>query len=403
MTPNLKSRLATITLLAVSLLANACATTPEAHVRGAGGSTLAQAQAERYDGPKARIAVVKFIDKTGRAGDSLGEGMADMLTTSLFNTNRYILLDRQDLGAVINEQDFAASGRVSDQTAARIGQLEGAELLVFGAVTGFEEDSLGAGGILLGAITLGASVAINVANPRDDTPIGAFTYTESYIALDMKVVDATTGRIVATNTVEGRTKNWGGGVIGGVGGGWSRAPVALGGWTGTGMELAVRDCIDAAVNNIVSNTPWEYYRHVDSVDSTPVGLVAVPAPVNLPNADARGVKGPVAFVVEGQEGYVELLRSLNAQEAAAPVFDWRTTTLIAVFAGEKPVKGHRIGVERAVHRVNELEVTIRQAPPAPLKEPAKGEAAAPAEGPDWPFEIVKIDKPGKPVRFIWAD
>lgn len=393
---------------AVLLLASACATTPEAHVRGGGAPSIAQAMAQRYDGPKARIAVVKFMDKTGKTGASLGEGMADMLTTALFNTNRYILLDRQDLNAVINEQDFAASGRVSEATAARMGNIEGAELLVFGAITGFEEDSFGAGGILIGAITLGASIAVSSAN-NNDTPIGAVTYTESYIALDMKVVDAKTGRVVAANTVEGRTQNWGGGVIGGVGGGWSRAPVALGGWTGTGVENAVRDCIDSAVKDLVKNTPMDYYRHSESVDLTPVGLVVQPMPVNLPNADARGVNGPSASVVDGEENYAALLASLNTPQSQAPVFDWRATRLIAVFAGEKPVKGHRIGVERVVHRAGELEVTIRQTAPLPppatdqaqANADAAGAAAIPA-GPDWPFEIVKIDNPGKPVKFIWA-
>jgi curli biogenesis system outer membrane secretion channel CsgG len=401
---------------AVSLFVSACASTDEAYVRGGGGPTIAQAQALRYDGPKARIAVVKFIDKTGKTGGRLGEGMADMLTTSLFNTNRYILLDRQDLNAVISEQDFAASGRVSDTTAARIGNLEGAELLVFGAITGFKADSLGVGGVLIGALTLGASIAVASHNAKDNLPIGAVTYTESYIALDMKVVDAKTGRIVAANTVEGRTQNWGGGVIGGIGGGWSRAPLALGGWGGTGVEKAVRDCLDSAVINLVRNTPMDYYRHVEGMDMTPVGLVLQPMPVNLPYADASAVVGPSAHVVDGQESYAKLLASLKAPLNQAPYFDWRTTRLIAVFAGEKPVMGHRIGVEKAINRANEMEVTIRQAPPPPLAPPPapehkkkkKGAVAEPAPvaatatGSDWPFEIVKVDNTGKPVRFIWA-
>lgn len=371
---------------------------------------MAQAQAQRYDGPKARIAVVKFIDKTGKTGGTLGEGMADMLTTALFNTNRYMLLDRQDLNAVINEQDFAASGRVSERTAARMGNLEGAELLVFGAITGFEADSLGVGGVLIGALTLGASIAVAAHNSKDNLPIGAITYTESYIALDMKVVDAKTGRVVAANTVEGRTQNWGGGVIGGVGGGWSRATAALGGWSGTGVESAVRDCLDAAVKNLVRNTPMDYYRHSENVDLTPVGLVLQPTPISMPNADARTMAGPSAHVVDGQEKYETLLVSLKIPQGTAPFFDWKTTRLIAVFAGEKPVKGHRIGVDKVVNRANELEVTIRQAAPPPVPpqatEQTKRKKGASdnsvVEGPDWPFEIVKVENVGKPVRFIWA-
>ncbi|MBF0293146.1 MAG: hypothetical protein HQK86_13425 [Nitrospinae bacterium] len=381
---------------------SACATTEETYVRGGGGPSIAQAQAQRYDGPKARVAVVKFIDKTGKTGGTLGEGMSDMLTTALFNTNRYILLDRQDLNAVINEQDFAASGRVSEKTAARMGSLEGAELLVFGAITGFEADSLGVGGVLIGALTLGASIAVAAHNAKDNLPIGAITYTESYIALDMKVVDAKTGRVVAVSTVEGKTQNWGGGIIGGVGGGWSRATTALGGWAGTGVEAAVRDCLDAAVRDLVKNTPMDYYRHREGVDLTPVGLVLQPTPVILPFADARNVSGPSAHVVDGQEKYEMLMSTLKIPQGHAPFIDWKTTRLIAVFAGEKPVKGHHITVDRAVNRANELEVTVRQAPP-PQTPPAQPQGADTAsKGPDWPFEIVKIENVGKPVNFIWA-
>ncbi|MBI5814471.1 MAG: hypothetical protein HZB29_02545 [Nitrospinae bacterium] len=382
------------TLAAAFLAAtlSSCAT-DEAVVRGGGGSTIAQAQAEKYNGPKARVAVVKFIDKTGKAKGEIGEGMADMLTTALFNTNRYILLDRRDLDAVINEQDFAVKGQVSAATAAKTGQLEGADLLVFGAVTAFEEDELGAGGIIVGAITLGASIAVGAANQKDNLPIGAVTYTESYIAMDMKIVDARTGRVVAANTVEGRSQNWGGGVIGGVGGGWSRAPIGLGGWSGTSVEAAARVCVEAAVRDMARNTPWEYYRYAETMDMTPIGKIAQLDPLVLPNASAAGVAGPQAMLIDNQESYQKLLVDLKVAEAYAPAFDWRYTRLIAVFAGEKQVKGHRIGVEKAVDRGKEMEVTVRQTVPLDMKN-------AP-HGPEWPYEIVSLPNPGKPVRFIW--
>ena len=82
-----------------------------------------QAQAEAYNGPKARIAVSRFTDKTGKGwwSGASGDGMADQLVTALFNSNRFIVLERQTLGDVLAEQDLGASGRVSQQTAAPIG------------------------------------------------------------------------------------------------------------------------------------------------------------------------------------------------------------------------------------------------------------------------------------------
>jgi hypothetical protein len=51
-----------------------------AEVRELGGPSIGEAQAERYDGPKARIAVADFEDKMSSSGQYRGEygrGMAD--------------------------------------------------------------------------------------------------------------------------------------------------------------------------------------------------------------------------------------------------------------------------------------------------------------------------------------
>ncbi|MBW2109356.1 MAG: hypothetical protein JRI36_11935, partial [Deltaproteobacteria bacterium] len=132
-----------------------CETTPTAKVTsGQGGPSIQEARQEAYNGPKARIAVSQFTDKTGRGWwtGRIGDGMRDMLATALFNTNRFIVLERQQLGEVLAEQDLGASGRVKQETAAAIGEIEGAELLVTGAVTEFQDATGGIGGGIGGRI-----------------------------------------------------------------------------------------------------------------------------------------------------------------------------------------------------------------------------------------------------------
>jgi len=85
---------------------------PTAMVTSGGGPGIAEAQAVPYNGPKARITVSKFVDKSAKGYYDIGEGMTDMLTTALFNTNRFIVLERGELGEVLLEQDLAASGRI---------------------------------------------------------------------------------------------------------------------------------------------------------------------------------------------------------------------------------------------------------------------------------------------------
>src|SRR5512137_855541 len=85
-------------VLTSTLLAGGCASMePSATVRGGGGPGMESVRLAPYDGPKARIAVAKFEDKTRKGAGSIGEGMATMLTTALVNSGRYIVLERDSL------------------------------------------------------------------------------------------------------------------------------------------------------------------------------------------------------------------------------------------------------------------------------------------------------------------
>jgi curli biogenesis system outer membrane secretion channel CsgG len=239
-------------LFSNALLLNARA----AEVRPGAGPGIDEAQKEQYDGPKARVAVADFEDKmssTGQYRAEYGRGMADMLATALFNTNRYIVLERQKLSYVLAEQDLGASGRVKRQTAAPIGELEGAELLVVANVTGFDPGVSGGGGSLgmLGGLLGGRAGSIGSA-------VGSLAggFRTAHIAIDLRLVDTKTGRVVAANSVEGRATDFSGSL------GVANTPIsgALGGFAKTPMEKAIRDVIQTSINFVVSKTPAQYYR-----------------------------------------------------------------------------------------------------------------------------------------------
>jgi curli biogenesis system outer membrane secretion channel CsgG len=242
-------------LLAASLLlgATGCVTTgTETQVTsGEGGPSMAEAQAVSYDGPKARIAVSQFKDKTGKGWwtSRIGDGMADQLVTALFNTNRFIVLERQTLDAVLEEQDLGASGRIKQETAAPIGEIEGAELLVVGAVTEFEGASSGGGGGIGGGLASGIFGAL------------AGGFKKAHMAIDLRVIDTRTSRILAATSVEGKATDVNmGGLMGGFGSSGALAG-GLGGWKNTPTEKALRICIKKAVEFVVSKTPKRYYHY----------------------------------------------------------------------------------------------------------------------------------------------
>jgi curli biogenesis system outer membrane secretion channel CsgG len=166
---------------------------------GGGGPDINQATQEQWNGPKARIAVARFTDKSGKGrAAGIGTGMADMLATALFQTGRYIVLERQNLQDVIGEQDLGASGRVRQQSAAPIGQIEGAELLVTAAITEFEPGSSG-GEAGIGAAGQRGGGQSNLAGKLFGNVVGklAGSIQNSHIALDLRLIDTRTSRVVS--------------------------------------------------------------------------------------------------------------------------------------------------------------------------------------------------------------
>jgi curli biogenesis system outer membrane secretion channel CsgG len=210
-------------------------------------------QSEAYDGPKARLAVSRFTDKTrkGWYTGSIGDGMADQLATALFNSNRFILLERQALGDVLAEQDLASAGRVSQQTAAPTGQIEGAEILVTGAVTEFDPGASGGGGSTSGLFGLNVGTVLGAVSGG---------YKRAHLAIDVRLIDTRTSRILAATSVEGEATDvdMGGALLGATGG--SALSGSLGGWENTPIEKALRIAINLAVEFVVSKTPPVYYR-----------------------------------------------------------------------------------------------------------------------------------------------
>lgn len=171
----------------------------------------------------------------------IGDGMRDMLTTSLFNSNRYIVLEREQLGAVLKEQDLATSGRIKKGTEAPTGEIYGAELIITAAITEFEGGAKGVGG---GTKVLGVTVGGGMK--------------KAHIAMDIRIIDTKTSQIVAATSVEGKASSFALGGVTRIGG---SLPVALGGFSKTPTEKAIRVCIQKAVDFIASRTPAEYYRH----------------------------------------------------------------------------------------------------------------------------------------------
>ena len=279
-------------VLAMLVLAG-CATSAE--VTKGGGATIGEAQAEKYDGPKARITVGAIVDKTGSAdqkgslryqldvlrrrsnspesfhSENVVGGIRDLVTTALFQSNRFIVLERETISDALVEQEFSASGKVGEASRIPIGQVEGAELLVVGALTGFDAGAAGGGGF---------PIPIPINRGRDFVVLDV-EIRKSHVAMDLRVIDVRSGRIVSTVAVEGSARKFGAGLSGFARtrhGGMVRIPTLLRGFANTPVEKAISEMVDAAVSHVVEKTPSVYF-HLEVPDNE-----MQPAPATKPLA-----------------------------------------------------------------------------------------------------------------------
>lgn len=152
-------------------------------------AALAAATAAAAEPPS--LGVLKFQDETGAMPLQGGAGRAltNMLTNELAARGSFTVVERQKLRAVLEEQDLVESGRITPGQGAEIGKLIGADYLVTGTVTAFEEqvETKTRGGMFGRARV-------------ERTSLGG------YLAVDLRVIDASTGEIAAARTVEGRTE-----------------------------------------------------------------------------------------------------------------------------------------------------------------------------------------------------
>lgn len=243
-------------LLLLPLALAACAGTSA--IRGGGDGIAAVQSLDAAARPRVMVGVV--IDKTGGALASalartnashsaetqvspadLTRGLRDMLTTDLFGTGRFIVLEREALDTVIAEQEFSHSAKTGDLTRIPLKQLEGADRLVIGALTAFDTDW---GGALPIPIPLGRDNGFFVIN------IGA---RRSYVTMDLRVVDVKTGRILNSAAVEGSHWRWGLDVGGYLNTRYRMVKLPkdlLGAFSNTPLEQALQEMVVQAVDAI---------------------------------------------------------------------------------------------------------------------------------------------------------
>jgi len=188
---------------------------------------------------KKRVAVMDFDDKAGY-GHNIGSGLTDMLVTSLVESKKFIVIEREELENILKEQGLGMSGAVTPQSAAKVGQLLGVELMITGSVSEFgtKKDKIGGGLSNLGGFNLGVS-------------------TESARSVvDIRLVNTTTGEIITAKSAEGEESSKSLDNVGVQGINFRNSST----WDNTILGKAARQSVEKCVDIIqdgMKNLPWQ--------------------------------------------------------------------------------------------------------------------------------------------------
>jgi hypothetical protein len=127
-----------------------------------------------YKGPRGRLAILRVENKSlnpqsegddedGKAEVPLQQ-IEDLFSMSLFNTNRFTLIERKRIQSAMAEQDFGASDRINAASAVKVGKLLGADYLIIVAVNEWTPKKNGFGAMDIGQFTAEVALSFRVIN-----------------------------------------------------------------------------------------------------------------------------------------------------------------------------------------------------------------------------------------------
>jgi len=188
------------------------------------------------------VSVVEFENQAGWAGAwDVGHAWGTVFTDILNQSGEFIVLGESDMrAAAMGEQDLAASGATAQGAKTPVtGQLTPAQILVKGAITHVQHDtSGGGGGVRVGGLRLGGSKSTSEIN------------------ITIYMVDSTTGQILASQSVIGKSDAKGANV-GYSTGSWG---AAFGGHDDDNLGKAIADAAGQALGFMVTQLPDVTWR-----------------------------------------------------------------------------------------------------------------------------------------------
>lgn len=136
---------------------------------------------------KPRIGVPRFDFSI----ESVGAGIADILTRELVKCGRFQVIERSELESLLSEVDFQQSEYVEEETAVPIGKIKGVDYLLIGKITAF---GYGEKEKSVGGATFGRHFGIGGVSAKTK---------KAHAQFDIRLVEVKTGKVVFADSAEG--------------------------------------------------------------------------------------------------------------------------------------------------------------------------------------------------------
>lgn len=180
-----------------------------------------------YNGVKHAVGVREFVNDAGWGSEfNLPQNLAIMMESALADTGRFVLVEREKLEAILDEQDLAASGRAAQAGGvAKTAVIRPAKYIATGSLVEVEynESGLG-GGFAISGVRIGGD------------------HGKAQATIIAKIIDSSTGEMVAKQRIVGKAGKTG------LKFGLSHGNFDgdIGGFAKTPVSEAVQDCINQA-------------------------------------------------------------------------------------------------------------------------------------------------------------
>ena len=125
----------------------------------------------------------------------VGQGIGALLTSRISQDGKFTVVERRKVANIMKEQDFGASNRVKKGTAARIGQIRGADFTLMGDIVVFgRDDRRNAAGLGVGVSGTGGVIGVSKGTGK------------AVVVLAYRLVDNESSEVVAAGEARGESQ-----------------------------------------------------------------------------------------------------------------------------------------------------------------------------------------------------